>query len=132
MNSTDPIADMLTRIRNALMRRQPRVVIPYSQLKEEVARIFLKSGYIANLRVKGEIPNKVLEVELINDKLPISPITALERWSRPGRRRYVDWRTIPTVKNGRGLLVLSTNKGLMTGREAQTARLGGEIMCSIY
>ena len=132
MYSTDPIADMLTRIRNALMRRHHEVVIPYSHLKEEMAKIFLKSGYITNFKVEGQLASKILRLELTNNQRPISPITNLKRWSRPGRRLYMGWREIPLVKSGRGLLVVSTNRGLLSDQQARTARLGGEIICSIY
>ncbi|MYB39830.1 30S ribosomal protein S8 [Candidatus Saccharibacteria bacterium] len=132
MNSTDPIADMLTRIRNALMRGHVRVSIPYSQIKHQIVKIFLQYKFIAGLKVEGEGRYKAIVVTLTDEKLPISPITALERLSKPGRRVYVGWRTVPRVKNGRGLVILSTNKGLMTGGAARRASLGGEVVCSIY
>ena len=132
MYSTDPIADMLTRIRNALMRGHQRVSIPYSQIKHQIAKIFLRYKFIAGLKVEGEGRHRVIIVTLTDEKLPISPITALDRLSKPGRRVYVGWRTVPRIKNGRGLVVLSTNRGLMTGAEARKASLGGEVVCSIY
>lgn len=132
MYSTDPIADMLTRIRNALMRGHKKVAIPYSGIKHQVGSILLRYKFIADLKVKGEGKEKVILVDLTDEKAPISPITALQRMSRPGRRVYVGWRLIPRIKNGRGMVILSTNKGLMTGSEARRANLGGEVICSIY
>ena len=132
MYSTDPIADMLTRIRNALMRNHIKVIIPYSQIKHQIAKIFLQYKFIASFKIEGEGKHKAIIVDLVDDKSPISPITALSRLSRPGRRVYVGWRLIPQIKNGRGLVILSTNKGLMAGKEARKANLGGEIVCSIY
>ena len=132
MYSTDPIADMLTRIRNALMRDRTRVEIPYSQIKQQILEIFLKHRFVAGLKAVGEGKNRLLVVDLVDEKLPISPITELTRLSRPGRRVYVGWQLIPQVKSGRGLVVLSTNQGLMTGPAARKANLGGEVLCSIY
>ena len=132
MYSTDPIADMLTRIRNALMRGYGQVEIPYSQIKHQIAKIFLRHQFVAGLKVTGQGKDKVLTVDLVSEAAPISPITTLKRLSRPGRRVYVGWRLIPRVKSGRGLVILSTNKGLMTGTEARRANLGGEVICSIY
>ena len=132
MYSTDPIADMLTRIRNALMRNHNKVVIPYSQIKHQIANILLRYKFVADLKIEGEGKNKIVTVSLTNEKSPISPITALQRLSTPGRRVYVGWRLIPRIKNGRGFVILSTNQGLMTGSEARRANLGGEVICSIY
>ena len=132
MHSTDPIADMLTRIRNALMRGHARVSIPYSQIKHQIVKIFLRYKFVAGLKVEGEGRRKAIVVTLTDDGLPVSPITALERLSKPGRRVYSGWRTLPRIKNGRGLVILSTNQGLMTGAEARRASLGGEVICSIY
>ena len=130
--STDPIADMLTRIRNALMRHHTDVTIPHSQIKEQILKIFLRYKFIADFKVVQSDKFKVIEVELTSDQQPISPITNLKRLSRPGRRLYVDKQAIPWIKNGRGLVILSTDQGLMTGRKAKKARLGGEVLCSIY
>ena len=132
MYSTDPIADMLTRIRNALMRNHEQVEIPYSHIKYQVLKIFLEYKFVAELKVKGEGKHKTILVKLVNEQLPISPISNLERLSRPGRRLHVGWSLIPKIKNGRGLVVLSTNKGMMTGFAARKANLGGEVICSIY
>ena len=132
MYSTDPIADMLTRIRNALMRDHETIEVPYSQIKHQVLKIFLEYDFIASLKVQGQGKHKQINVRLTSEALPISPISNLTRLSRPGRRVYVGWRLIPRVKNGRGLVVLSTNKGLMSGFAARKANMGGEVICSIY
>ena len=128
----DPIADMLTRIRNALGRYHQSVEIPYSQYKEQILGIFLQKKFIASLKVQGEIPNKKLVVGLTNQKAPISPITALQLLSKPGQRVYVNSQNIPRIKNGRGLVIISTDQGLMTGEKARRSRLGGETICYIY
>ena len=132
MYSTDPIADMLTRIRNALARQHKQVIIPYTQIKEQVIKIFMEYQFIASFKLEGSGKNKQIIVELTNERLPISPITKLQRCSRPGRRLYVGWREIPRIKSGRGFVILSTNKGLMTSMTAKRANLGGEVICSIY
>ncbi|MCY3804752.1 MAG: 30S ribosomal protein S8 [Candidatus Saccharibacteria bacterium] len=132
MYSTDPIADMLTRIRNALMKNQPRAVIPYSQIKEKIAQILVKHQFVAGLKINGQLKDKVITITLINDKLPINPINEIKRLSKPSRRYYVDCQNIPTIRNGRGIVIISTDKGLMTGRQARRSKLGGEVICSIY
>ena len=132
MYSTDPIADMLTRVRNALMRNHNKVIIPYSQIKHQIVKIFAQYKFVASFKVEGKGKEKIIAVDLIDKDLPISPITALERMSKPGRRVYVSWRRIPQIKSGRGMVILSTNKGLMTGFEARKSNLGGEVICSIY
>ena len=131
MYSTDPIADMLTRIRNALMRHHERVEIPYSRIKHQILKIFLEYKFIAELKVQGEGKHKIVAIKLVDEKLPISPISNVERLSRPGRRLHVGCRLIPKIKNGRGLVILSTNQGMMTGFAARKANLGGEVICSI-
>ena len=132
MYSTDPIADMLTRIRNALMRSRDTIEVPYSQIKHQALKIFLEYGFIASINIHGQGKHKQIAVCLTSEKLPISPISNLTRLSRPGRRLYVGWRLIPKVKNGRGLVILSTNRGLMSGFAARKASLGGEVICSVY
>ena len=132
MYSTDPIADMLTRIRNALNRSHREVLIPHSRLKEQIAQILLRYQYITACQAETTERGQILKLQLVNDQQPISPITELKRLSRPGRRLYVGCADIPQVKNGRGLVIVSTNQGLMTNRQARKARLGGEVLCSIY
>jgi small subunit ribosomal protein S8 len=128
---TDPIADMLTRIRNGLQARFQRVEMPSSRLKVEVARILKEEGYISNFKVGEDGKKKVLKVFLRYDAQGESIITSLERVSKPGRRVYVDAHRIPRVLGGMGISILTTPRGLMTGREARKARVGGEVLCSI-
>jgi small subunit ribosomal protein S8 len=128
---TDPIADMLTRIRNGLQARFPRVEMPSSKLKVEVARILKEEGYISNFKVGEDGKKKVLKVFLRYDAQGESIITSLERVSKPGRRVYVDTQRIPRVLGGMGISILTTPRGVMTGREARKARVGGEVLCSI-
>lgn len=132
----DPVADMLTRIRNALMRNKSSVTMPYSRIKEQIAQIFLQSQFIVavstgNVATKKS-RHKTLTLVLTNDERPISPISQLQRLSKPGRRVYVGHHLIPRVKSGRGLVILSTDQGLMTDRQARQKKLGGEVLCSIY
>jgi small subunit ribosomal protein S8 len=128
---TDPIADMLTRIRNGLQARFQRVEMPSSKLKIEVARILKEEGYISNFKVGEEGKKKILKVLLRYDAQGGSIITSLERVSKPGRRVYVDADEIPRVLGGMGISILTTPRGVMTGREARKARVGGEVLCSI-
>lgn len=131
MYSTDPIADMLTRLRNALMVRKANVSVPYSKMKEQIAQILLKNGYIDSFEVTGTGIDKSMVI-VLHDELSQARITNLERVSKPGRRVYSSASDIPTIKNGRGIVVLSTSKGLMTGNEAKSSKIGGEILCSVY
>lgn len=128
---TDPIADMLTRIRNGLGARHQRVDMPSSKLKVEIARILKDEGYIANYKVADEAKKKVLRVFLRYTPEGASVITELERISRPGRRVYVGAREIPRVMGGMGVNILTTPQGLMTGKAARKAGLGGELLCQI-
>lgn len=129
--STDPIADFLTRIRNALAVGQTEASVPYSRLKHHLAELLVKNGYLLGVAVDGELPAKSLQLQL-SSPTQSSAITALERVSKPGRRVYVGYQAIPRVKNGRGLLVLSTSRGLLTDRSARRAKVGGEIVCQVY
>lgn len=129
---SDPIADMLTRIRNGLAARHRKVDIPGSRLKIEVARILKEEGYVANYRVANDSRKQVLKVYLKYrpDRRPV--ISRLTRISKPGRRVYVDSRSIPTVIGGMGVSILTTSRGVMTGRNARTKGVGGEILCTVY
>jgi len=128
---SDPIADMLTRIRNGIQARHARVDMPASKLKVEVARILKEEGYISNFKVAEEGKKKVLKVFLRYDAEGTSVISTLERVSRPGRRVYVGAREIPRVLGGMGINILTTPRGLMTGKNARKAGVGGELLCSI-
>lgn len=128
---SDPIADMLTRIRNGIQARYQRVDMPSSKLKMEVARILKEEGYISNFKVAEEGKKKTLKVFLRYSADGTSVISTLERVSRPGRRAYVGAREIPKVLGGMGINILTTPRGLMTGKNARKAGVGGELLCSI-
>ena len=129
----DPISDMLTRIRNAVRGRQARVDIPSSLLKIEIARILKDEGYIATYKVVEEAkPKKTLRVFLKYGTGRRSVISDLQRVSRPGRRVYVGKTEIKPVMGGTGINILSTPQGLMTGRAARRAGVGGEILCEVW
>ncbi|MBX3283066.1 MAG: 30S ribosomal protein S8 [Acidobacteria bacterium] len=129
---TDPIADMLTRIRNAIAANHPRVDIPGSKLKMEVARILKEEGYINSFSTKGEGPKYAIRVFLRYDTKGVSSITHLSRVSRPGRRVYVGSQEIPKVLGGYGINIVSTSKGLMSGKKARAEKIGGELIAEIY
>lgn len=131
MALTDPIADMLTRIRNGICARHQRVDIPSSRLKTEIARILKDEGYISNFKLVEEEKKKVLRVMLRYDTEGESAISSLSRVSKPGRRVYVGTREIPRVLGGLGITILSTPKGVMTGKSARKAGVGGEVLCSV-
>jgi small subunit ribosomal protein S8 len=125
---TDPIADMLTRIRNAIEANHPRVDIPGSKLKLEVARILKEEGYINNFVNKGEGVKYMIRIFLRYDAKGTSSITHLSRVSRPGRRVYVGATEIPRVLGGYGVNIVSTSRGLMSGKRARKENVGGEIL----
>lgn len=126
LQSTDPIADFITRIRNAGMVNQTEITVPTSRMKERIAKTLKDSGYITSFKVdESEKPAKMV-VEL-NDS-----ITKINRLSKPGRRLYSATDEIPRVKNGRGIVIISTPKGVMTGDEAKRKRLGGELLLEVY
>jgi small subunit ribosomal protein S8 len=129
---TDPIADMLTRIRNAMMVHQPFTVMPASRLKVEIARVLKEEGYIEDFEVSRDRPQPNVRVRLryAEGRRPV--ITALERVSKPGRRVYVNRHEIPWVLSGLGVAILSTPKGIMTGQKARHLGVGGEVLCYIW
>lgn len=129
--TTDPIADMLTRIRNAILVRQSEVTLPHSKIKEAVARLLQASNFVDNVSVDGANIGKTLTVK-INPDNSNARITEIVRLSKPGRRYYVSASDIPAVKHGRGVVIISTSKGLMTGDQAKAQRLGGELICKVY
>lgn len=131
MHITDPIGDMLTRIRNGVRSRQTKVDIPASKLKTELAKILKSEGYVANFKVNEGTP-ATLRVYLRYGPHEEGVITDLQRVSRPGCRIYCRKDAIPRVYGGLGINILSTPKGLMTGRAAQTAGVGGEILCNVW
>ena len=131
MTSTDPISDMLTRIRNAIAVNKTVVRMPYSSVKQGVAELLKTNNFIDNVAVEGEGIQKALVVT-INNENSNARITEIARLSRPGRRSYASVDKIPVVKRGRGIVIVSTSKGLMTGDEAKKTRIGGELICKVY
>lgn len=129
--TTDPIADMFTRIRNAIAVRKHEVSLPHSNIKESVAKLLKDSNFIDDVKVEDAPVGKTLTIT-INDDDSNARITEIVRLSKPGRRYYVNAKEIPVVKRGRGVVILSTSKGLMTGDEAKSQRVGGELICKVY
>lgn len=132
MSATDPIADFLTQIRNALQARHKSVNVPASGLKVEIARILKEEGYIAAYKTAEEGAHKRLELRLKYgpDNEPV--ISSIQRVSRPGRRVYVGHEEVPRVMGGLGINILTTPRGVMTGRTARQQHLGGEVLCEIW
>ena len=129
--TTDPIADMLTRIRNAIAVRKTEVSLPHSNLKESVARLLAESNFIDGVSVSDAPVGKILTVR-INGEDSNARITEIVRLSKPGRRYYVAAREIPVVKRGRGVVIVSTSQGMMTGDHARDQKVGGELICKVY
>ncbi len=129
--STDPIADMLTRIRNAIAVRKNEVSMPHSKVKESVATLLKDSGFVDGVSVADATVGKTLIIT-INSEDSNARITEIVRMSTPGRRAYAGSDKIPTVKRGRGVVVVSTSKGIMTGDQAKKAGIGGELICKVY
>ena len=131
---TDPIADLLTRIRNAIMAGHKVVEAPASNLKKEVARILFEKGYILSYKViDGEGPQGVLKIALkYNSKSKKPAIKEIQRVSRPGLRQYIGVDEMPRVLNGLGIAIISTSKGLMTDKEAKKEKIGSEVLCYVY
>jgi small subunit ribosomal protein S8 len=131
MLSTDPIADMLTRIRNAIAVRKAEVLLPHSKAKEAVAQLLKANGFIAGVGVTEASVGKTLRL-VIRDEHENAAITEIVRLSKPGRRFYAGAKDIPMVKRGRGIVIVSTSKGMMTGQAARKAGVGGELICKVY
>ena len=132
MNLTDPVADFLGRIRNAIGARQQKVDIPASKLKAEIARILKEEGYISNFKPTEEEGHKVIRVYLKYDNNNEAAISNVARVSRPGCRVYVRRNEIPRVLGGLGINILTTPRGVMTGRAARKAGVGGEVLCEVW
>jgi small subunit ribosomal protein S8 len=132
--NTDPIADYLTRIRNAIRANHRIVELPASNIKKEITKVLLEKGYIQNYKVEeGSGPQGKLKIALkYNPVTKTSAIMHLERVSRPGLRKYKKAEELPRVLNGMGVAIISTSKGLMTDKEARKERMGGEVLCYIY
>ncbi len=129
--STDPIADMLTRIRNAVAARQLQVTIPHSKVKESIAYLLKINGFVNDLTVSGNTPSKIITIA-INSANDNARINEIVRLSRPGRRQYSGSKEIPVIKRGRGIVLVSTSRGILTGNQAKKLGIGGELICKIY
>lgn len=135
MYVNDPIADMLTRIRNALTAGRTSVSIPYSKMKEELARVLQEEGYIERYQVREDSPVNQIDIELkyVGSRRQRRPvITGLKRVSKPGRRIYAGYKEIPWVLSGMGVAILTTPRGLMTDQQARRERVGGEVLCFVW
>ena len=131
---TDPIADYLTRLRNAIKANHRVVEIPASNLKKEITKILFEQGYILNYKfIEGETPAGIIKIALKYDpKDKVNAIKCLKRVSRPGLRQYTGYKDMPRVLNGLGIAILSTSKGVMTNKQALTEKVGGEVLCYVY
>lgn len=131
--NTDPIADYLTRVRNAIKANHRVVEIPASNIKKEITKVLFDKGYIANYKFDDAVTQGTIKVALkYNPVTKISAIRSLSRISRPGLRRYAGVENMPRVLNGLGIAILSTSKGVMTDKEAKQHNIGGEVLCYIY
>lgn len=131
VTTTDPIADMLSRIRNAIAVRQAEVSLPHSNIKESIAKLLKQSGFIDDVSVEKAVVGKTLKVA-INSTDQNARITEIVRLSKPGRRHYISATDIPKIKQGRGIVIISTSKGLMIGSDAANQNIGGELICKVY
>ena len=130
---TDPIADFLTRIRNAIMAKHKVVEIPASNLKKEMTKVLYDKGYILNFKFIEDNKQGMIKIALKYDaQSKLSAIKTLKRVSTPGLRKYAGYKTMPRVLNGLGIAILSTSKGVMTDKEARQAQVGGEVLCYVY
>ena len=131
---TDPIADYLTRLRNAISANHRVVEVPASNLKKEITKILFEKGYILNYKfVEGETPGGIIKIALKYDPVnKVNAIKSLQRVSRPGLRKYTGYKDMPRVLNCLGIAILSTSRGIMTNKEAKEQKIGGEVLCYIY
>ena len=132
MTTSDPIADMLTRVRNALSSRHPKVDVPASGLKTEIAKILKDEGYIANYKLTEDGTQKFIRIYLKYTPGNMPVISRIERVSRPGCRVYVGSKAVPRVLGGLGINILTTPKGVMTGSSARKENVGGEVLCHVW
>lgn len=130
---TDPIADYLTRLRNAIMAKHRVVEVPASNLKKEITKILFDKGYVLNYKFVEDGPQGTIKVALKYDaESKTSAIQCLKRVSRPGLRKYTGYKDMPRVINGLGIAIISTSKGVMTDKEASELKIGGEVLCYVY
>lgn len=128
---TDPISDMLTRIRNGLLVNKKNVIIPCSNLKKDISKVLVDEGYLQNVELVEDGIKKNLKVTLRYDDNGVKAITKIQRVSKPSRRVYVNKDSIPRISGGMGISILSTSKGIMTGANARNIGVGGEILCTV-
>jgi len=130
---TDPIADYLTRLRNAIKAQHRVVEVPASNLKKEITKILFEKGYILNFKFVDDGPQGTIKIALKYDPVnKVNAIKRLQRISKPGLRRYAGYKDMPRVLNGLGIAILSTSKGVMTDKEARNQNVGGEVLCYVY
>ncbi len=129
---TDPIADYLTRVRNAIMAKHRVVEIPSSNMKVAISKILLEKGYILNYKVVEDNKQNIIKIALKYDSTNVSSISKLIRISKPGLRKYADIDNMPRVLNGLGIAILSTSKGVISNKEAADLKVGGEVLCHVY
>lgn len=132
MGLTDPIADMLTRVRNAARAGHDKVDVPSSKIKQSIAQVLAEEGYVQGFEVVEKTPRAAVRIHLKYDASKKSVIGGLERASKPGLRKYVSHDEIPRVMGGLGIAILTTSRGLMTDRRARAERIGGEIVCVVW
>ncbi len=130
---TDPIADFLTRLRNAIQAKHRVVEVPASNLKKDITKILFDQGYILNYKFEEDGPQGIIKIALkYNPQSKVNAIKSLTRVSKPGMRKYTGYRDMPRVINGLGIAIISTSKGVMTNKEAADLKIGGEVLCYIY
>ena len=129
--TTDPISDLLTRIRNAVAAKHATVAIPHSKIKEQIAKILSENHFVSSYSVSGEGVFKKLDI-VLPGTTSVKQISSLVRLSKPGRRVYTSATEIPVVLSGRGIVIVSTSSGVMTGRDARQKGLGGELICKVW
>ena len=134
MCMTDPIADMLTRIRNAGMAKHEKVEMPASKLKINIAKVLKEEGYIEDFEVSDDKVKPVLTIHLkyLKGKIPVHVIEGIKRISKPGRRIYKGWEELKPVRNGLGIAIVSTSRGVMSDRMCRKLRIGGEVICEVW
>ncbi|MEE1414471.1 MAG: 30S ribosomal protein S8 [Prevotellamassilia sp.] len=130
---TDPIADFLTRLRNAIQAKHRVVEVPASNLKKDITKILFDQGYILNYKFEEDGPQGTIKIALkYNPQSKVNAIKSLTRVSKPGMRKYTGYREMPRVINGLGIAIISTSKGVMTNKEAADLKIGGEVLCYVY
>lgn len=132
MASSDPIADMLTKIRNASAAKKNTVVVPFSKNKVEIAKILKSEGYVSSFKETEEDGKKFIKILLKYDLDNNSVIRGIKRLSTPGRRMYCGYKEMPRIFNGYGILIVSTSEGIITGKKAKEQKVGGELICSVW